>query len=859
MPPPSRPPDWLGGLPRLYALLDTAGIPTEPGQRAAILHVTGKRQIGHWPGAPDIVLLLMPLLAQTPEARETVRAILRRWSDSLGTEQAPGRSAALPGAVQVAPVLSADAPSVAEQSAAVPVRSRLGVTPGRILLGALVIVLLALGIGYWTVGSRPVPSNPPAIPEIDRGPASKPVDPDGPDTASPSKPRPDSRAPVSGSVRVEMPADPMPLALRIALAAVPIVAFTGYLLWLMARRGRWLASGLGLARRAGPPLRLALDLDAVDALFPARALRPGSQSLKASLKVEGDRLDIGRTVDATAGAAGFFTPVNALVRVEPEYVFLIERLSPHDHAARLFDLAVERLRGKQHGVIIHRFFFQGDPETVYTDDPGLPPVMDIRRLSERFQRNRVFILGTADGFFHPLDDRPQPGTRMLLEWQKRAVLHARPVRHWGPTELRLLERGFALATATSQGLQRVAGYARLPERALARTLLEGRRTGPVRLAPDLVQAPVQAPQQHQDGTHRRFRDEALWVALSIFVQNIVKISMMALQPWSLVRRRSLRTLRHRLSILRHQWAESLWVVILALVVLLGTAYAWRDWIAEQWGSAIDSGDPDPRFVPGSVFRDPLSSGGEGPQMVVIPAGPFTMGSPPGEAGRNDDEGPQRRVTIARPFALGRYEVTWAEWAACVADGGCDNGPVEKAGGDNGWGKGTRPVINVSWDDAQAYVRWLNTQVEGEPYRLPTEAEWEYAARAGTTTRFSWGDQDPVCDEAAPNGANFTACTDNRTRPVGSFPANPFGLHDMHGNVWGWVQDCWHGNYNGAPTDGSARMAANGGDCSRRVRRGGSWGNFPQDLRSADRSWFNPSGRIYSVGFRVARTLSPPSP
>jgi len=226
-----------------------------------------------------------------------------------------------------------------------------------------------------------------------------------------------------------------------------------------------------------------------------------------------------------------------------------------------------------------------------------------------------------------------------------------------------------------------------------------------------------------------------------------------------------------------------------------------------------------------------------PEMVAVPAGEFTMGSPPGEEGRGSAEGPQRKVTIARPFAVGKYEVTFAEWDACVAAGGCKHTPT-----DSGWGRGKRPVVNVSWNDiTKEYLPWLSRNT-GTTYRLPTEAEWEYAARAGTTTPFSVGRM------ITTKQANFEG---KRTVEVGSFPPNAFGLHDMHGNVWEWVQDCWNANYSGAPSDGSAWTT---GDCGRRVLRGGSGVNYPQDLRSADRFRFTPDLRFHYFGFRVVRTL-----
>ncbi len=236
-------------------------------------------------------------------------------------------------------------------------------------------------------------------------------------------------------------------------------------------------------------------------------------------------------------------------------------------------------------------------------------------------------------------------------------------------------------------------------------------------------------------------------------------------------------------------------------------------------------------------------------MAVIPAGSFTMGSLAGEAGRDDDEGPRHRVTIPRAFALGKYEVTFGEWDACVRAGGCNHRPE-----DQGWGRGNRPVMNVSYDDAKAYVRWLARQT-GRGYRLPSESEWEYAARAGTTTAFHFGDR------ISPSQANYNGNYSynggakgryrERTVAVGSFPANAFGLHDVHGNVWEWVEDCYHSSYEGAPRDGSAWTT---GECSRRVLRGGSWDFFPRSVRAADRGGMATALRDTGGGFRIARTL-----
>jgi formylglycine-generating enzyme required for sulfatase activity len=242
-----------------------------------------------------------------------------------------------------------------------------------------------------------------------------------------------------------------------------------------------------------------------------------------------------------------------------------------------------------------------------------------------------------------------------------------------------------------------------------------------------------------------------------------------------------------------------------------------------------------------------------PEMVVVPAGAFSMGSPASEPERDSDEGPQHQVTISRPFAVGRFAITFDEWDACVADGGC-NGYRSH---DGGWGRGRRPVIHVNWNDAKAYVAWLSRKT-GKSYRLLSEAEREYVTRAGTSTPFWWGSS--ISTGQANYEGNYVYNNGSkgeyrqRTMPVDSFQPNPWGLYQVHGNVWEWTEDCWNGSYSGAPADGTAWT---GGDCSRRVLRGGSWDGDPQFLRSAFRSRKPPSdGRFSKFGFRFGRTLTP---
>ncbi len=232
---------------------------------------------------------------------------------------------------------------------------------------------------------------------------------------------------------------------------------------------------------------------------------------------------------------------------------------------------------------------------------------------------------------------------------------------------------------------------------------------------------------------------------------------------------------------------------------------------------------------GQSFRDCSTC----PEMVVLPKGTFKMGSRSGYSG----EKPVHDVRIGERLAVGKYEVTADQFRACMNGGGCRNAEP--------CGRGREPVACVSWNDAWSYALWLFRET-GKRYRLPSEAEWEYAARAGTRTKYHFG------NSITPYDANYGELNGG-TMPVGSYPENAFGLHDMHGNVGEWVEDCWNDGYSGAPSDGSAWQS---GNCSFRVLRGGSWFHSPGALRSANRGWDVPGLRNYGsgIGFRVARTL-----
>lgn len=261
---------------------------------------------------------------------------------------------------------------------------------------------------------------------------------------------------------------------------------------------------------------------------------------------------------------------------------------------------------------------------------------------------------------------------------------------------------------------------------------------------------------------------------------------------------------------------------------------------------LDSRRDDASPLPGTTFQECADC----PDLMVIPGGSFLMGSPEDEPERSNREGPQHTVNVP-VFALGLYPVTFDEWDACVADGGCSHDPD-----DSGYGRGSRPVINVSWHDAQEYSHWLSMKT-GQHYRLPSEAEWEYAARAGTTGRFNTGDC-ITTDQANFRGSRpASGCPAGvyrqQTLPVASFAPNDFGLYDTHGNVWEWVMDCYSRGYVGAPSNGSAWMA---GDCGLAVMRGGSYWNDGHFLRSARRVWPSRTSRG-TGGFRIARAITIP--
>jgi formylglycine-generating enzyme required for sulfatase activity len=286
--------------------------------------------------------------------------------------------------------------------------------------------------------------------------------------------------------------------------------------------------------------------------------------------------------------------------------------------------------------------------------------------------------------------------------------------------------------------------------------------------------------------------------------------------------------------------------VLVAAIAAGAAAWWnQNWLKEEI-YALTSVSPrtaaqERALKAGDAFKECRDC----PEMIVVPVRSFMMGSPDGQGA--DSERPPHEVTIAKPFAVAKFALTFDEWDACVAHGDCAPNV-----NDSGFGHGRRPAINVSWDDAQTYVKWLS-RITGKDYRLLSEAEYEYAARGGTETKYQWGDDIKLGGNAMANCVDCGSQWDGkRTAPVGSFAPNGFGLYDMVGNVFQWTTDCWHDSYSSAAADGSPWTS---GDCNRHVVRGGSWHATTDLLRSAYRLDYFSVNRFSALGFRVARTLS----
>jgi formylglycine-generating enzyme required for sulfatase activity len=283
-----------------------------------------------------------------------------------------------------------------------------------------------------------------------------------------------------------------------------------------------------------------------------------------------------------------------------------------------------------------------------------------------------------------------------------------------------------------------------------------------------------------------------------------------------------------------------------IATIVAGLWAWwsQIWLEERFYALTNVNVLSPGAEHALKPKDVFKECGHCPEMIVVPTGHFTMGSPTTEKDRDPDEGPQHEVSIGKSLAVAKYETTFAEWDTCVRYGDCDPNIS-----DSDYGRNRQPVINVSWDNARVYIAWLN-RITGKPYRLLTEAEWEYAARAGTTTAYYWG------NDVGRNNANCNGCgsqwDNQRPAPVGSFAPNAFGVYDMAGNVFELTQDCWNDDYVGAPASDAAWL---NGDCDGHVIRAGTWNFPPAALRAARRDAVAHEVRAANLGFRVARELS----
>jgi len=314
--------------------------------------------------------------------------------------------------------------------------------------------------------------------------------------------------------------------------------------------------------------------------------------------------------------------------------------------------------------------------------------------------------------------------------------------------------------------------------------------------------------------------------------------------------------KDKLSGLKH-WGKLLAGLVLFLVIgLFGEAWYWTQQSYEMAGLKYYYGENNKEnkthqssFPTNYIYKKVLWQLGfvPLPTFVSIKAGEFEMGS-----NKNDNEKPVHTVKIPTAFSMSQHEITFEQydyfiWQMKKANPkqAADEEDKYRYPYDESWGRDNRPVMNISWWDAQAYANWLSKE-KGQTCRLPSEAEWEYAARAGSAAEYSWG------EDIGKNNANCNGCGSEwdgkQTAPVGSFKPNAFGLHDMHGNLWEWVQDPWHGSYEGSPDNGDAWEVD--GDFSRRVVRGGSWLDSPVSLRSAYRNNFSPVSRYYLIGFRI---------
>ena len=644
------------------------------------------------------------------------------------------------------------------------------------------------------------------------------------------------------------------------LPILPLLLFVAWLLWFRILPMRhWLAEGEPDKTDPGwLPLPRMLRRRLLAGVTGGSAV----SELQHGPDFPTGRLDTDQTVTATVREGGALVPVYETRSHGVEYLMLIERQGPHDHLAAMLELAVEYLR--QAGVRIDRYFYRDDPRLLYV--PGDKRTWRLAEIVRRYRQHRLVILGTSEGYFHPLSGDPEPWLERLSSFSPRAFLNARPLGAWDWREIELFEQGFSLALAGSDGLDRLGHrLATGMDRGAALLGVRPRETEPddgveqhppsdplPRLSTEPVKLFIAYAQADDDAARElrralaRFDHERL---LSIFSMEDLepgddwpdrlsaelaqaKIVVFLLSPEALASRH----LTHEIQQVVNSGKRSI-PLVLAPCDLRSTP------LGDRHALVLGEGDRESEIEKAAwriraaaiaeraVIFKPVEADWC-PEMVMLPAGNFEMGSD-----EYDDEKPRHTVRVARPFAMARFPVTFDAY-----DHFCEQTGKQKPD-DGGWGRGDRPVIKVSWEDARAYAEWLS-EVSGQSCRLPSEAEWEYACRAGTVTRYSFG------DELTPEQANVSESQIEKTTPVGQYPANAFGLHDMHGNVWEWVEDHYHRSYDLAPGDGRAWIEEGADEFSSRVFRGGSWFGDRDLARCAGRGHFDPGDRDDFVGFRV---------
>ncbi len=590
---------------------------------------------------------------------------------------------------------------------------------------------------------------------------------------------------------------------RALILAAPVVVLAVCGLWLRAHRNTLLSSQPRDEARDARGFLQPLQ-GAVAHLINSADLGPLARDLGASVRTETRGIDVARTVRATARRAGAFTPVRRARRITPEYLAVIERRSPADHMAELYTALLERLRTR--GVDVRTFHYRTDPRFLAEITPLGPRPADLESLAGARDGQRVLVLGDIDAFLQPFSDEPWPWVERFAPWETRALLDPRARLRdergealWGAGEARLAEAGWLIGTARMSGLARLGAHLTRPK---GTPFLEGRPMLRPAVSRSLVSdSDVGAPQADDPET-------------PIGKYSVSAPLYQIFKPPDATPRTAEPTATPKVS---------------------PSSAAPHGTEAPPFPGVIDWGVDD--F--GSFAR--IAVGGVTQTLRWIPPGTFWMGSPEDEPGRHEDEGPRHAVTLSAGFWLFDTPCTQALWEAVMGDNpSAFRGPA-------------RPVETVSWNDARDFIARINDRLPGLGLSLPTEAQWEYACRAGTTTATWIGPVEIGEDGTSPALdpiAWYAGNSGGETHPVGLKAPNAWGLRDVLGHVWEWCDDSLR-PYGTEATDPVG--AAAGG--TRRVVRGGSWYDAAACVRAAYRGSNLPSDRFNALGFRCARVSS----